>query len=178
MYSQGLRLMFSCSHFFSFFFFYSTSTNLGLAVANFHECRSYNFHECRSYLQYDRHSWKKLYVKPDAIIISGTKLGPDIASSQFMPCGYAKPYRKDRKAGAGGVLVAIRDCYTSVEVELPHNQGETIWCEVNMKQGRKLYMGASYRTPSGNPVEQLDHLEKSLQDLKEITRDRRDVTVV
>eukprot|EP00058_Branchiostoma_floridae_P002327 XP_002587815.1 hypothetical protein BRAFLDRAFT_92264 [Branchiostoma floridae] len=59
------------------------------------------------------------YTKPDAILMCETKLGPHHHSAEFMPPGYSPPVRRDRASGAGGVLIAVRDCYTAVEVEQP-----------------------------------------------------------
>ena len=72
------------------------------------------------------------YTQPDAIPITKTKLGPNNKGSEFMPPGYSKPFRKDRKSGGGGVLVAVKDCYTAVEVEQPDTDTEIMWVQVSL----------------------------------------------
>ena len=52
------------------------------------------------------------YVKPDAIIVTETKLSPDICSSEFTPSGYGRTIWKDKKKGECGVLIAVKECYT------------------------------------------------------------------
>ena len=42
------------------------------------------------------------YCDPDLMLISETKLGPDILNGEFVPEGYMGKFRKDRKRGAGG----------------------------------------------------------------------------
>jgi len=60
------------------------------------------------------------YTKPDAIILTETKLGAgNHFSSEFMPPGYSTPKRKDRKSGGRGVLICVRDCYSTSEVKVP-----------------------------------------------------------
>ena len=61
------------------------------------------------------------YVKPDAVILTETKLNKDILTSEVFPSelGYTV-YRKDRpNEGGGGVALLIRSCYSSTEVTLP-----------------------------------------------------------
>ena len=94
------------------------------------------------------------YTKPDAIIISETHLQQDICSAEFMPPGYSAPIRKDRDGRGGGVLIALKDCYTISEVELPDLSAEIVWGEVNLRGNRRLFLGAYYRTPSGDASHQ------------------------
>ena len=60
------------------------------------------------------------YVKPDAVILTETKLNKDILTSEVFPSelGYMV-YRKDRSnEGGGGIALLIRSCYSSTEVTL------------------------------------------------------------
>ena len=118
------------------------------------------------------------YVKPDAIIVTETKLSPDMCSSEFMPSGYGRTIRKDKKKGECGVLIAVKECYTLTEVDLPSNKADIVWGEVCLKNGRKLYIGSFYRTPSGNTTDQMNDLETSLKDLHDVTRNRRDAITI
>ena len=74
------------------------------------------------------------YVKPDAIIATETKLSPDMCSSEFMPSGYGRTIRKDKKKGECGVLIAVKECYTLTEVDLPSNNVDIVWGEVCLKK--------------------------------------------
>ena len=118
------------------------------------------------------------YVKPDAIIMTENKLCPEVASSEFMPTGYGKHLRKDLKKAARGVLIAVKSCYNLTAVDLPSGKQDIIWGEVSLRNGKKLLLGAFYSAPSGKPENQLDDLEASLNDLRKITRNRRDTTVI
>ncbi len=69
-------------------------------------------------------------------------------------------------SGGGGVLVAVKSTYPSVEVELVDTEGEVIWVELSIKNQRKLYLGSFYRPPN-NRVYQLEELYKSLQQIEE-----------
>ena len=42
------------------------------------------------------------YCDPDLMLISETKLSPDIRNGEFVPEGYMGRFPKDRKRGAGG----------------------------------------------------------------------------
>ena len=58
------------------------------------------------------------------------------------------------------------------------NSADIVWGEVNLKNGRKLYLGSYYRTPSGQVMNQLCDLESSLKGLHSVTNNRRDATVI
>ena len=55
------------------------------------------------------------YIKPDAVIITDTKLNKDINTTEVLPSdmGYTV-YRKDRlNEGGGGVALLVKSCYSS-----------------------------------------------------------------
>ncbi|CAH1273930.1 Hypp5238 [Branchiostoma lanceolatum] len=119
------------------------------------------------------------YTRPDAILMCETKLGPHHHSAEFMPPGYSTPVRRDRASGAGGVLIAVRDCYTAVEVEQPSEiEAEISWVKVSLRNKKSLYLGSYYRTPSGKHSEQLDELEKSLKHIRNITKNNSGSTII
>ena len=103
------------------------------------------------------------YTKPDAVIMTETKLGKNHKNSEFMPKGYTV-HRKDRKAGGGGVLVAIRDIFPSIAIEQVNITGEVVWVEISLRDKNKLLVGSFYRQPT-NKTDQLEQLELSLQQL-------------
>ena len=110
------------------------------------------------------------YYKPDAIFMSETKFSQDIASAEFMPTGYHAPLRKDRNRHGEEVLIAIRDCYSATEVDMPNSTDEIVWAQVSLRHQKKLYLGAYYRSPSGDAAKQMEELETSLKNLRKITR--------
>ena len=114
------------------------------------------------------------HTKPDAILITETKLDASIKSSKFMPPGYLQLKRRDRTfAGGGGVLIAVHDCSTAVEIDPPASltaHDEIIWVEVSLRNKQKLILGCFYHTPSGKPHQQLDGLESSLNHIKQVER--------
>ena len=69
------------------------------------------------------------YVKPDAIIVTETKLSPDICSSEFMPSGYGRTIRKDKKKS---------ECTDSSQGVLHSNWGGPTEQQCGYSMGRGL----------------------------------------
>lgn len=122
------------------------------------------------------------YTKPDAILITETKLTSSHRNAEFMPPGYSQPKRKDRAfSGGGGVLIAVRDCYNAIEIDPPGDvtpHDEIIWVEVSLRNKQKLVLGCFYRTPSGKPQQQLDGLETSLNAIQQKTKNNNKSTII
>ncbi len=102
------------------------------------------------------------YTNPDAIILTETKIDETVYTSEFLPGSY-RAFRKDRKMGGGGVLVAIKSQYSAEEVQIESNC-ETVWAKVSLKQQKKLIIGAFYRQPN-NRTAQVEELDKALTQL-------------
>ena len=67
------------------------------------------------------------YCDPDLMLISETKLGPDILNGEFVPEGYMGRFRKDRKRGAGGVMIITKECYKIVDADITvQNENESV----------------------------------------------------
>ena len=115
-------------------------------------------------------------LKPDAIIMTETKLGSEHDTSEFLPkqLGY-KVHRNDKKSGCGGVLIAVKECYSQNEV-YNDNTGVVEWVEVNLKDRKKMYIGAFYRQPDRFDNE-LVKLEASLNKLMEISKNNSNPTI-
>ena len=109
-------------------------------------------------------------VDADAIFMSETKLNNQIANAECIPPGYNAPLRKDRNKHGGVVLLAICDCYSAAAVDMPDSPAEIVWSKVSLRNQRKLFFGACYRSPSGDANTQLEELENSLKGLRKITR--------
>ena len=117
------------------------------------------------------------YAKLDAIIISETHLHSDVYNSEFMPPGYSTPLRKDWGKRGGGVLIAVKDCYTITALNLPENDAEIVWGEVLLHGNKRLCLGTYYRTPSGDASSQQEALAESLKEVQKIMHNRRDTTI-
>ena len=109
------------------------------------------------------------YVKPDAVIITETKLRPDISTAEVIPSdlGYTVDRRDrsdERLNGGGGVILLIKSCYASTEVtpEDTDRTCELIWVEVEMRDHKKLLVSSFYRRPGDRSVDHLESLHSSL----------------
>ena len=72
--------------------------------------------------------------KLDILLVSESKLDESFPISQFAIPGFATPYRLDRTANGGGLLMYIREHIPSRAVNIkPHNQSfECIFMELNL----------------------------------------------
>ena len=74
------------------------------------------------------------YCDPDLMLISETKLSPDILNGEFVPEGYMGRFRKDRKRGAGGVMIISKECYKIVDADITvQNENESVWAIITLK---------------------------------------------
>ena len=104
------------------------------------------------------------HTKPDAIMINETKLRPDIGTPEIIPgeWGYTVHHKDRPNSDGGGVMLLVRDCYTSQLI--PYNgDREIIWVEVLLNQNRKLHLSSVYRPPDGHTA-QLEFFEQSIKD--------------
>ena len=117
------------------------------------------------------------HSNPDQILLTETKLGDfDKEINNTLKSKGYKPYRKDRKAGGGGLIIAIKECYSHDEIELSDITESDLkfedhpcvinWIEVDQKNNKKLYTGVFYRQPD-REIEQLQLLEKSINIIKD-----------
>jgi hypothetical protein len=106
-----------------------------------------------------------------------TKLGNEHDTSEFLPkhLGY-KVHRKDKRSDCGDVLIAVKECYNQNEV-YNDKTGVVEWVEVNLKDQKKMYIGAFYRQPDRFDNE-LVKLEASLNILKEISKNNSNPTII
>jgi exonuclease III len=102
-------------------------------------------------------------TKPDVIIATETWLDPTITNSQIFPPNY-NIYRKDRKGTktGGGVLIAINDKYLSSEIPELDTDCEIIWCKIQQKGNKDLYI-CSYYNPKMSDSESMTEFETSVQ---------------
>ena len=97
----------------------------------------------------------------DIFLISETKIDDSFPETQFLYEGYSKPHRKDRKLGAGGLLLYINENIPSRELnEHTLSDDIEIMCvEINLKK-QKWVLISIYRPPNMNERYFLDHLSR------------------
>lgn len=103
------------------------------------------------------------YTQPDALLMTETKVDDTVSSAEFMPLNY-KVYRKDRKKGGGGVLLAIKSNYVSEEVPL-NSKCEIVCAKVTLRQQKSFHLCSFYRPP-GTKTEPVEELNNALNQLK------------
>ncbi len=115
------------------------------------------------------------YTDPDVLIVTETKIDGTVSSAEFIPPGY-KSFRKDRKMGGGGVLIALKSKYPAEEVDI-RTDCELIWVKISLRQQRTLYTGAFYRPPS-DTIYSLEELNRSLEQLALKTKNNKNSTII
>ena len=118
------------------------------------------------------------YCDPDLMLISETKLSPDILNGEFVPEGYMGRFRKDRKRGAGGVMIISKDCYKIVDADITvQNENESVWAIITLKDLSKLVVGSFYRPPDRG-IQPLLDLEIELAQISEKFRNNPKTTLI
>ena len=97
----------------------------------------------------------------DIFLISETKIDDSFTETQFLYKGYSKPHRKDRKLGAGGLLLYVNENIPNRELtEHTLSDDVEIMCvEINLKKQKWVLIGI-YRPPNMNERYFLDHLSR------------------
>ena len=156
----------------------TSSSSIGPSTPSYHESSSSN---TSSKFTPKKNNWRTLimnsnsikcrkaeldyitdYVKPDAIIVTETKLDSTVGNAEFMPPGY-NCFRKDRSFDGGGVMIAIKSCYPAVDAEIK-SDSELIWVTVSMRNERKITIGSFYRPPDKG-IDPIEGLNQSLSSL-------------
>ena len=118
------------------------------------------------------------YCDPDLMLISETKLGPDILNGEFVPEGYMGRFRKDRKRGAGGVMIITKECYKIVDADITvQNENESVWAIITLKDLSKLVIGSFYRPPDKG-IQPLVDLEMELAQISEKFKNNPKTTLI
>ncbi|KAK3084155.1 hypothetical protein FSP39_009144 [Pinctada imbricata] len=100
------------------------------------------------------------HYNPNIIIGTETWLTDNIHSSELFPSSY-NVYRKDRKGGYGGVLIAVKSDIISEPLDM-ETDSESIYVSVDLHKGNRLIIGALYRPPSSS-IEYMDDMCTSLE---------------
>jgi len=91
--------------------------------------------------------WNALDVcNPDVILGCETWLNPSVTSSEIIPPGWGELYRKDRKDGRGGVVVGVKKCLISRQIDLDTDT-ELVAAEIISSSGNPLIVASLYRPP-------------------------------
>ena len=117
------------------------------------------------------------YTKADAVLINESKLDSEISTPEVIPdnLGYTV-YRKDRNRHGGGVMILIKNCYSSQIVDIK-SDAELLWIEVQLKNQRKLLLSTFYRPPSSDD-EYLKLFDASLLDIRTRTANNPNHTII
>ena len=84
----------------------------------------------------------------DILVVVETKLDQTFPENQFRINGFKKPYRRDRTANGGGIMIFVREDIPSLEKKnhtLPHNV-EAIFVEINLRKSKFLLIGTYHST--------------------------------
>ena len=84
----------------------------------------------------------------DILVITETKLDHTFPEKQFLIPGYKKPYRRDRNANGGGVMIYVREDIPS-DVLIKHKIQENIeavFVEINLRKNKLLLVGTYHST--------------------------------
>ena len=98
----------------------------------------------------------------DIIIGTETWLNPEIGSSEIFP-PYYNVYRRDRKDGYGGVLIAVKSDLTSEQLKQDGNE-EIIFVKISNSK-EPLIVGGIYRPPSSD----IDYMDNICTKIKAIS---------
>ena len=99
----------------------------------------------------------------DILLISETKIDESFPSAQFLLDGFSRPYKLDRCANGGGILLSVRDDISSCllkEYKLQNNI-ECLFIEINIRK-RKWFFCCSYNPNKSNISKHLHCLSKGL----------------
>ena len=84
-----------------------------------------------------------IHGKIDLLILSETKINDSFTTNQFLIEGFSPPFRKDRDAHGGGLVIYVREDIPSNLLKpqtLPENI-EAIFIELNLKNNKWLLIG-------------------------------------
>ena len=95
-----------------------------------------------------------------------------------MPEGYMGKFRKDRKRGAGEVMIITKECYKIVDADITvQDENESVWAIITLKDLSKLVIGSFYRPP-GKGIQPLVDLEMELAQILEKFKNNPKTTLI
>ena len=99
----------------------------------------------------------------DILVIEETKIDSTFPEAQFCIPGYKKPFRKDRNAHGGGIIVYVREDIPSRELNsFKIDEGvEGMFIEINLRKSKWLVL-ATYKPPDHSKEQYFDFIRNSL----------------
>ena len=86
----------------------------------------------------------------EIVVLSETKIDYTFPTGQFQIPGYREPYREDRNAHGGGLLVYVKNSIKSKRINnIEDKQLENICLEINLKK-QKWFLLATYNPPNAS----------------------------
>jgi len=102
----------------------------------------------------------------NVIVIIETKLTEDkVAELDLAIPGYASPFRRDRSAHGGGIIVWVKTELAAGlldDAEFSDTPLEVLWFTVKQNNGRNIVFCAAYRPPSSTDVSMMDYFDRTL----------------
>ena len=97
------------------------------------------------------------------LVVTETKLDESFLESLFLIDGFSKPYRLDRNKNGGGIIIFIRDTFSSkiLEKHIFPNHVEGIFVELNFRKCKWLLCG-TYQPLSQSDEYFFNNLDKAL----------------
>jgi hypothetical protein len=86
--------------------------------------------------------------KPEIVVVSETWLNNNIHNSEVLPTHY-EVYRKDRKDGYGGVLIAVNNTLISQDLEIK-SDCEIVGTRIKYSKNTSLIVISVYRPPNND----------------------------
>ena len=102
-------------------------------------------------------------TKPDVVIGTESWLHENISNSSVFPEDFTV-YRRDRGTRGGGVFILVKNTIKSTRETELETECEVIWCKIDLKNNKKLLIGAFYR-PNESDEESITQLSTALRSL-------------
>lgn len=108
---------------------------------------------------------------PDIIVIVESKLSEDKVPkgcSDLEIPAYVSPYRRDRNAHGGGIIVWVKTELARGEIEEAETNGHEVllWYTVKQSSGKHVVMCATYRPPSADDTSVADYFDRVLPTMR------------
>ena len=118
--------------------------------------------------------WLELLASsnPDIVIGSETWLRPDILDNEVVPQEY-KLFRKDRKDGYGGTLIAIRQSFITEEIEVRDQTLELCCSKISLIRNHPLIVCSVYRPPNRD----IEYQERLCNEIRTIHENNKDAII-
>ena len=98
----------------------------------------------------------------DILMISETKIDASFPIGQFLLNGYRTPFRLDRKAHGGGILLYVREDIPSKHLLVEENLIEGFFVEINLRNKEMWLLSCSYNPKKTFLSNRITELSKSL----------------